>query len=249
MSSERLNPNGKPMEEVVVTSKRIIKSGDRQRIDKLKYNFDQGARPNRYRVDMYCPKLGINFEGIRCLEAQLPGRQIEPYTFSEYGTPRNQPIMLDHDGQQVSFTFVCDSTFADRFLIEAWQGVIFGGEGGNSALPQMNYYYDYVGEVHITQMTNSDKDSLKYVLHEAYPISFIPQQLSYERTDEILRFECTFAFRTFETFYENPTSISGLNRGARAIGAFNDIIGLFGNKSKTLTKFQDRLNKLSGLFG
>jgi len=219
----------------------------RLHIDKIKYNFDQGARVNRFIVDMYCPKLKINFEGLRCIEAQLPGRQLTTDEASEYGPSRKVPYNLDHDGQEVTFTFACDSTFADRFLIEAWQGVIFGGEGGSSLLPQFNYYYDYVGEVHISQMTQSDKKSLKYVLHEAYPVAFLPMQLSSERGDEILRFECTFAFRTWESFYENPRSVTGLNRGARALGALNDALGLFGNKSKSLAKFQERLNKLSSI--
>ena len=134
-----------------------------------------------------------------------------------------------------------------RFTPCAWQGTIFGGEGGTSILPQFNYYYDYVGEVHISQITQSDKKSLTYKLHEAYPVAFLPMQLSSERGDEILRFECTFAFRTWESFYKNPSNSTALNRGARAIGAFNDAIGLFGNKSKTLAKFQERLNRLSGL--
>ena len=218
----------------------------RLHIDKIKYNMDQGARVNRFIVDMYCPKLGINFEGLRCIEAQLPGRQLQTEEISEYGPNRKMPYNLDHDGQELSFTFVCDSTFADRFLIEAWQGVVFGGEGGSSLLPIFNYYNDYIGEIHISQVTQSNKKSLKYVIHEAYPISFLPIQLSYERQDEILRFECTFAFRTWESFYENPANATGLNRGARAIGAFNDALGLFGNKSKSLSKFQERLNKLSG---
>ena len=34
------------------------------------------------------------------------------------------------DGQEVSFEFVCDSAFADRFVIEAWQSAIYQG-GGN----------------------------------------------------------------------------------------------------------------------
>ncbi len=217
----------------------------RLHIDKIKYNMDQGARVNRFIVDMYCPKLGINFEGLRCIEAQLPGRQLTTEEASEYGPSRKMPYNLDHDGQEVTFTFVCDSTFADRFLIEAWQGVVFGGEGGSSILPQFNYYYDYVGEIHISQMTQSDKKSLTYKLHEAYPVAFLPMQLSSERGDEILRFECTFAFRTWESFYKNPSNSSGLNRLGRALGATNEFLGIFGNKSKTLSKFQDRLNKLS----
>ena len=99
---------------------------DRLNIDSLRYQFDQGARPNRFTVDFYCPNLKLNLEGVRCVNASLPGRQIETGDFSTYGPLQKMPFNLGMDGQEVSFQFLCDSSFADRFLIEAWQGAIFG---------------------------------------------------------------------------------------------------------------------------
>ena len=96
-------------------------------IDKLRYNFDQGARPNRYSVNLYCPNLNINLEGIRCINATLPGRQLESADWSPYGPTEKRPYQLSMDGQEVSFTFLCDSNFADRYIIDAWLGAIFSG--------------------------------------------------------------------------------------------------------------------------
>lgn len=223
------------------------------RIDKLKYNFDQGARANRYAVDLRCDKLGIQMEAIRCVNATLPGKQLETSEVSEYGPARKMPYGVTMDGGEASFTFLCDSSFTDRFLIETWQSFIYGQDDLNDEsflqLPQFSYYQDYVGQVEIVTLTQQDKKSLVYKLHEAYPISFSAQELSYEQTDELLRFECTFAFRSFTTEYRNPNSLSGLNRGARALGIFNDILGLAGKKpNKKITKFAERLNRLSGIF-
>ena len=96
------------------------------RIDKLKYNFDQGARPNRYAVDIRCAALGIQMEAIRCVSATLPGKQLETSEASEYGPARKMPYGVTMDGGEASFTFLCDSSFADRFLIETWQSFIYG---------------------------------------------------------------------------------------------------------------------------
>ena len=231
--------------------------GGRLNIDRIKYNFDQGARPNRFNVDFFCPSLGISFEGLRVLQCSLPGRQIEAQDFSEYGITRKMPFQVGNDGGEVSMTFLCDSTFADRFIIEAWNGAIFdGGKGedanGSAVNPQFRYYNDYIGEVHIQQITHSDKDSLKYVLYEAYPISFAPQELDSGTVDDIMKFECTFAFRTFSTEYANPSNLDGLNRGRRILDAYADIAGLFGSKGKKVSgkiqKFSDRLAKISGIF-
>jgi hypothetical protein len=221
-------------------------------IDTLKYNFDQGARPNRYEVGINCPALGVNIDAIRCVTASLPGKQLETSEVSEYGPTRKMPYGVSMDGGEVSFTFLCDSSFADRFLIEAWLSFVYGqGDLGNSDFlrnPQFSYYDEYKGEVSITQLTGKSKPSLVYKLEEAYPISFSAQELSYETIDDIMKFECTFAFRSFTTEYKNPNAASGLNRGSRAIGIFNDLLGVFGKKpNRTLTKFQERLNRLSGI--
>ena len=219
-------------------------------IDKLRYQFDQGARANRFTVDFFCPKLGFTLEGVRCVQASLPGRQIETGDFSEYGPTRKLPFNLGMDGQEVSFQFICDSTFADRFLIEAWQGAIFDGNGvGNSVNPQFRYYYDYVGEIVVKQITRSDKKSLQYRIHEAYPISFAPMELSSDATD-LMRFETTFAFRTWESEYSNPYNVSGINRGRRFLYALSGIKGLGGsNSNDALTRFSDRLAELGGIIG
>jgi len=276
----------------------------RLNIDKLRYQFDQGARPNRYTVDFYCPKLGLNLEGVRCITASLPGRQLETADWSEYGPTRKMPYMLGMDGQEVSFTFVCDSSFADRFIIEAWQSAIFMGQSGvaseqkklggliaeneklqeavrndpdlrskmpelaeqhknlsskmgdtgvgNSINPQFEYYDNYVGEIVVKQITRSDKKSLQYRIHEAYPISFAPMELSAENSDQLMRFETTFAFRTWESEYSNPNPVSGINKGRRWLDVWASVTNLRkgGNSANnSLQRFNDRLATLGGLFG
>jgi len=246
------------------------------RLDKFRYNFDQGARPNRYEVNFYCPNLGINLEGLRCTEATLPGRQLESADWSAYGPTEKRPYQISMDNQEVTFQFVCDVNFSDRFIIEAWQSSIYtglgqgsfeyvdefgdtqiddtikGAEGGSSIHPTFAYYEDYVGEIVVKQITRSDKDSLVYRIHEAYPVSFQPMELSYDSTDELMRFECTFAFRTWDSQYKNPNPVSGINKGRRFIDALLDIKNLRkgGNKSNdTLQRFNDRLGRLAGIFG
>ena len=276
----------------------------RLNIDHLRYQFDQGARANRYEVNFYCPNLGLNLEGVRCVTASLPGRQLETADWSEYGPTRKMPYQIGMDGQEVSFTFVCDSSFADRFLIEAWQSAIFMGQShvsseqdrlqgevakteqfmkqvrndpdlrgkmgeladekqsllsqmgdvtvGNSINPQFEYYTNYIGEIIVKQITRSDKDSLTYRIHEAYPVSFAPMELSSDSSGELMKFETTFAFRTWESEYSNPNPVSGINKGRRFFDLWASVTNLRkgGNSSNnTLQRFNDRLATLGGLFG
>ena len=237
-------------------------------IDRLRYNFDSGARPNRFHVNFFCQPLNINFEGLRCSNATLPGRQLETADWSAYGTTMKMPFNLNHDGGEVSFTFICDASFADRFIIDAWQTAIYSsgnasevhedGEGqlikhgGNSMHPMFAYQNDYIGKVEIFQYDMKGRESLKYTLHDAYPVSYAPAQLGWDQTDQLMQFECSFAFRTFTTSYANNKSSTALNRGRRAIDSILDIANLRkgGNSANnTLQRFNDRLARLDGLFG
>ena len=67
-----------------------------------------------------------------------------------------------------------------------------------------------------------------------------------------MTFECTFAFRTWSSLYENPPNSTLLNRGSRFINALLGLKNLRkgGNKANDrLQKFADNLSKLSGILG
>ena len=224
----------------------------KQDINKLRYQFDQGARANRFEVSMQCPNLGFNIDGVRCSNAQLPGRQMTTLEASEYGPTRKMPVGIEMDGGEATFQFLCDTSFADRFLIQAWQDAIYANDSTDSVTtslqPYFSYYYDYVGEVRIAVLNQRDNESLIYTLHEAYPVSYSAMDLAYESVDEILKFEVTMAFRTFSTEYkEQPQTLTDiLNKGSRALNAFNQILGVAGKDSRALNKFQDRVRSISG---
>lgn len=232
----------------------VFKQGN-QDINNLRYKFDQGARANRFMVDMRCPNLGIQLEGVRCSNATLPGRQLEVEEFSEYGPLRKMPTNISMDGGEATFSFLCDSSFADRFLVEAWQDVIYasnkGDRVGSSLTPYFNYYYDYVGEIEVAVLNQRDNKTLVYTLHEAYPLSYAAMDLAYESSDEIMKFEVTMAFRTFSTEYkESPMTLTDiLNKGSRALGAFDQLLGVAGKDSRALNKIQDRVRSLGGFTG
>tara|TARA_B110000444_G_scaffold60462_1_gene56364 strand:- start:972 stop:1760 length:789 start_codon:yes stop_codon:yes gene_type:complete len=235
-------------------SSRLDGKKQRMGIDKLRYNFDQGARANLFNVNFFCKQLFLDvgaFEGIRCINASLPGRQVETADWSEYGPTRKMPFNIGTDGQEVSFTFLCDSTFADRFVIEAWQSMVYSGRDGNTIgtaiNPQFSYYNDYIGQVEIEQFTKSGEPSLFYKLYEAYPIAFAQQELSAESGD-IMKFECTFAYRTFTTEYKKPNPNDGINKGRRYLDLLLNNSGKI-SANDTLQKFQDRLSRLDGIFG
>jgi len=252
------------------------------RIDKFKANFDNGARPNRFTVNMFWSggleqdiqtQGGIQLEGLRCEVANLPGRQLLTNDFSEYGPVRKLPYGLDHDGQEVQITFYCDSSFADRLILEAWQSQVFVGnsagfsaEGleGSSDKPVFNYYNEYVGRVELTQFDLNGDTALRYTLQEAYPLALEAQELNMGTRDEIMRFTCRIAFRTWSSEYvaaeKSGTMInSGGFNLANIINFLSSVspysrkasslLTKFQNAQETFNRFKQTRDRVFGLFG
>jgi len=221
-------------------------------IDEIKYNFDTGARANMFSVSIHCPKLfGTAIDALRVETCSLPGRKLETQAWSEYGMTRNLPNgVVTDDGGEMTMSFICDTSFADRFIIEAWQSEIYGGAGvdverGNSIHPIMKFYNDYIGTVHINTLRKDDKTSLEYTIHEAYPVSFEKMELSTESAD-ILKFSVTFNFRTWESKYVPAPKLSALNKGRRVLDALQEGLKVGSRFNKKSKKFLDKVNKLDG---
>jgi len=180
-------------------------------VDELKYNFDVGARANRFDCRFFLPNMfnkvtkGISEVdgdkntrtvttmtqeakaiGIRCESASLPGRSVDTTSWSELGAERQMPTGTVDDGGTIDFTFICDQSFADRLIIEAWLSLIYSGSPtrnhmdnrpdalknvnindtyknhsfyANQEFPHLNWYDDYKSTVQVIQHRIDRKDS------------------------------------------------------------------------------------------
>ena len=236
-------------------------------IDELKYNFDVGARANRFDVHFLLPKVfGDQAEGkymgIRVESCSLPGRVIETKDWSEYGAKRKMPTGEIDDGGTIDFTFICDQSFADRAVIEGWQQMIFAtGEGtGSIEHPTLAWYDDYIGTVKIYQhridkrdSEDSKRNALEYTLKEAYPVSFEAQSLSM-KSNEIMTFTCKIAYRNWESKYIDAPKRSALNKGRVILDALlggSNLLSRFGKEGKArkiLTNLDTRATQINNIF-
>jgi len=237
-------------------------------IDELKYNFDAGARTNRFDAQFLLPSSfntggEIESMSIRLESCQLPGRELEVKAFSEYGQVRQMPTgKIDGSGGSMDFTFICDQHFADRLIIEAWQQSIFSAEPtgndeqmtGNVLTPSMAWYDDYIGQINIFQQRMDGKNALKVMLYEAYPIKFAAQELS-RTTKDIMKFTCTIAYRNWESEYVDAPERSALNKGRVILDALlggAKVLGRFGKADKfrkKLSNLDTRATQINNLFG
>ena len=265
-------------------------------IDDFKYNFDVGARSNRYDVNFFLPKklfgtekTKISFDeskktednpegkvketvtkhgrfmGLRVESCSLPGRTIGTTSWSAQGQKRKMPDGTVDDGGEVDFTFICDQSFADRLIIEAWNHSIFSAKSETmerenpSEFPIMSWYDDIIGRVEILQKRIDERGkeggtALKYTLEEAYPISF--EQMDLTMVDGgILRFKCKIAYRYWKSEYFDAPKRSALNKGRVLLDSLlggSNLLSRFGKEGKmrkTLTNLDTRTSQIANIFG
>ena len=259
-------------------------------VDELKYNFDVGARANRFDCRFFLPGMfnkvtkGISEVdgekntrtvttmtqeaksiGIRCESASLPGRSVDTTSWSELGAERQMPTGIVDDGGTIDFTFICDQSFADRLIIEAWNHSVFSAKSdlmereAPSAFPVMSWYDDFIGRVEIIQRRIDGRgkeggSALKYTLEEAYPVSFDEMSLGHAE-DGIMKFKCTFAYRYWKSEYYDAPKRSLLNKGRGLLDALlggSNLLSRFGKEGKirkTLTNLDTRTSQINNIFG
>tara|TARA_B100000287_G_scaffold427139_1_gene476262 strand:+ start:611 stop:1369 length:759 start_codon:yes stop_codon:yes gene_type:complete len=244
-------------------------------IDEIKYNFDQGARGNRFDVFFYLPvSFGEGGDargmGIRVESCELPGRSISTTSFKEFGAERSMPDGTIDDGGTTDMTFICDQAFADRFIIEAWHSLVYSADAnadgfaqkqGNQIQPIFSYYKDYIGKIQINQNRTDHRGgddskgvALTYELHDCYPTDFSSQDLSVDGS--LMKFTVTFAYRYWTCEYnKNVHKRSFLNKGRVILDSLLDgsnILSRFGKEGKvrrTLTNLDTRSSQLNNIFG
>jgi hypothetical protein len=267
-------------------------------VDEIKYNFDVGARGNRYDVNFFLP---VNLFGTKAQPAQeevknaegevtqpakeaqpakhgnsrtmglrvescsLPGRSISTTGWAAQGQERQMPDGVIDDGGTIDFSFICDQSFADRLIIEAWNHSVFSAKSdlmereAPSAFPVMSWYDDFIGRVEIIQRRIDGRgkeggSALKYTLEEAYPVSFDEMSLGHAE-DGIMKFKCTFAYRYWKSEYYDAPKRSLLNKGRGLLDALlggSNLLSRFGKEGKvrkTLTNLDTRTSQINNIFG
>jgi hypothetical protein len=191
--------------------------------------FDAGARANRFEVlilndDYFNTKDGHYY---RCVSANLPGIAMNTNTEDTgWSGSREIPDGTIDYGDTIALTFLCDSSFYDRFLIDMWLRDIYEGypdvsadsrEMGTMRKPVMRYIDEYTGEIMINQLRLGGSPALQYRFFDCYPVSYSEQALSNTDT-EIMKFEATFSYKDFLVDYppnkDEPRKVEPKNNGA-----------------------------------
>lgn len=134
----------------------------------------------------------------RCLSATLPGKALNTVERRTYGPTRK--IATGSVYQDVICSFVISDDMTELEYFNSWMGVISNNANyQNSIVNDVAYYSKYVANVYIYQYSKSGAVSRVVVLEEAYPINIGDIQLAWDMSNEIMRVDITFAYRTWRS--------------------------------------------------
>ena len=202
------------------------------KINRFMGHIDAMARQNRFEVEIFMPALDIRMRGLLVSKAVMPGRKITTETYSEIPSGPNRKYLqkIEYD-QDITLTFLGDSTLDDRMAIENWMEYMYDGSYA------MKYLYadnGYTGTIILRQLDRADMPIYEVELIEAFPETM--SRLSLDSSSSAIQtFDVTFGYRMWTSKYENSPG--------------NSILGALFNKAgrklraKATRKVEDKLFK------
>ena len=173
------------------------------KISRFMSHIDAMARQNRFEVEIFAPKVtggGIRIRGMRVSKATIPGRKITTESYSEIpGGPARKYLQKVEYDQDITLTFLTDSTLVDRMAIEAWMEDMYDFDYA------MKYPYadnGYTGTVILRQLDRADMPIYEVELIEAFPEVLTGFSLD-SSSSAIQTFDVTFGYRYWTSAYEN----------------------------------------------
>ena len=191
----------------------------------IKSQLDSMARTDRFSVEIFQPSISLRLRGLRCTAVNIPAKtmKVSRQSFGG-GTPEAPYVTGVEYENDVTCSFMLDSTFEDKQKFELWQSYMYD-EAYNLQYPEK-----YYGSVVISQLAVDNQPVYTVKLHDAFPS--VVGGVSFTAETGVQSFDVTFSYRTWSSEFENsPSGLLG--------GLFNKYKRKL--KSKVRTKTSDKL--------
>ena len=155
-----------------------------------------GARPNLFKATINFPGYAngdAELTSFLCEAAQLPGS-----TFGIINVPFRGRILKmagDRTFPEWTVTIINDTDFSIRNSFERWMN----GINSHSANTGLAAPIAYEADLFVDQLDRNGESVKRYNFRGSFPTDLSAIELSYATTDEIERFQVTFAYQYFES--------------------------------------------------
>ena len=165
----------------------------------IKSQMDSMSRTDRFSVQIFQPNINLRIRGLRCTAVNIPMKtmKVSRQSFGG-GTPEAPYVTGVEYENDVTCSFMLDSTYEDKQMMELWQSSMYD-EAYNLEYPE-----SYHGEVVISQLAVDNPPVYTVKLHDAFPS--VVGGVSFTAEAGIQSFDVTFNYRTWSSSFENSPS-------------------------------------------
>lgn len=150
------------------------------------------AQPNRFSV-LFTPPLGVDTTNLKevlmmCTKVSMPGVSFAADPVRTYGESRQAPY--DKVYVPARLTFIVRANLYEKKLFDAWMNFIRPDETRAFA-----YYQDYISDMQVGVISQSDKSAYTMTMLEAYPKSVGEIQFDQSNINVPMTLDVDFQYR------------------------------------------------------
>ena len=187
----------------------------------LKYG---GARPNLFEIELTFPFPSFSETKFQAKSTFLPATITTSINVNYLGRNFKEPGERTYP--QWTVTFVNDEDFKLRNELEKWLDYTTGSNkvgmtsitSFESVAPSGPIYStkSYVGNAKAIQYSKNGNAIKAYNFVDIYPVTLTDIALSWDSTNQVEEYSCTFDYQYYETSYDtvNPTESINYNSGS-----------------------------------
>lgn len=132
-----------------------------------------------------------------CINATIPGIQINTFQKYDAGPIRNIP--LDANYPELQLQFYCSQDFYEYEYFTRWMEMIYGGDSNNINPYRMPYYDEIIGNVMLSSLDKKMNIIKDIVFYEAFPNSLGDISFAYENNSgEPAKFSVSLMYHHWE---------------------------------------------------
>ena len=167
------------------------------------------SKSNRFEVQILPPTSLQGFTNesrlvsLYCDITNLPGMSISTKALKFYGPTYQRPVSSEFNGEAINMTFYLDRDMNVKAFFDAW---MFKTVNPNSF--NVGYAKDYVSQIKITQLDETNTEKYSVYLEDAFPRAMSLVDLSSGNINQANKLNMTFAYRRW--FSDHP-SYKGVN--------------------------------------
>jgi hypothetical protein len=153
------------------------------------------AKPSRFEVNINVPICLLNNVlgqqvSMFCDQAYFPYSRVVTSRQQIYGPASQHPVGIDYGGEGVVLQFYVDREMRVKRFFDQWVNGIVDPQQYN-----VQYQRNYLSQMTISQLDESDTVTYKVKLRDAFPINVQALTLDAAGTGQVHKLTVTFAFR------------------------------------------------------